>query len=87
MEHGNNDNVLVFDSEIDGVRKTPEKHASDTGTQMLVFEWPVSNAFVYHTKFIEELQPQPLPFILVPLEDRLNVKVGSRLGDQSILGH
>ena len=77
MEDGENDKDSLFDCEVHGVRKTLEKRPADPRPDELVLERSVGDTIVGCAKFIQELQPKTGPFILVPLECRLNVKIGA----------
>jgi len=81
------DDNIDLHAEVHGVRKASEQRTTDSSPEILILERVIGNAVVRGAQLIEELQAKPGALALIPLVRRRDVELGSRLGNQPILGH
>ena len=87
MKHGKHNDHCLLHREVDRIREASEQCSSDARSEMLIFERAGDNPVVSGPQFIEELDPQAGLFFLVPVENRLNIKVGLWFRNESVLAH
>jgi hypothetical protein len=79
VKHGKHHDDIDLDGKVDGVGEAPDQRPTDPRADFLILQRTLDNPVIGSTQLVEELHPQPWPFVLVPLERRLDIEIGPRL--------
>ena len=76
MKDGKHNDHGLLHRKVDGVWEASEQCSSDPRSEMLILERTGHNPVVSGPQFIEEFDPQARLFVLVPIKNRLDIKIG-----------